>query len=229
MLDLGVGKSTLALQIAQNVAINGVTVCFISLEMSSNQIIHKLISRNSRVNSNLLRSGNLSQEQLEKVTNAYADIMGLPFIILEKTTSIQQIEIQARKLKKTKNLGLLVIDYLQLVRNKGKFNNREQEVADISRTLKLLSLELKIPIIALCQLNRNATRQKPTLADMRESGSIEQDADNVLFIYQEEDTVEKNNIIKVVLDLQKQRAGGTGIAKMTFNKNFSEFIGNMNY
>ena len=103
--------------------------------------------------------------------------------------------------------------------NIGNFKSREQEVADISRTLKLLSLELEIPIVALCQLNRNASRNEPTLADIRESGSIEQDADNVIFLYQQN---EENNIVTV--DLQKQRAGNTGKTILKFNKVNSEFV-----
>ena len=137
-----------------------------------------------------------------------------------QTNTIQQIEIEARRRKNRKKLDLLVIDYLQLVRNIGNFKSREQEVADISRTLKLLSLELEIPIIALCQLNRNASKNEPTLADIRESGAIEQDADNVIFLYPQEE--DNNNIITV--DLQKQRAGNTGSFKLKFNKINSEFI-----
>lgn len=223
MLDLGVGKSTLALQIAQNIAENGIPVCFISLEMSANQVIQKMLSRRSKINSNNIRKGELTDVQIDKISRTVADIIGIPFTILTKATSIQKIELEVKKLKKQGRLSLLVVDYLQLIKNKGKFNNREQEVADISRTLKLLSLELEIPIIALCQLNRNATRQKPTLADLRESGAIEQDADNVMFIYPKEENSERNGIEIEVLDLQKQRAGSTGQLELIFNKNISEF------
>ena len=147
------------------------------------------------------------------------DISQLPIKIITKANSIQQIEIEARRMKNKNKLDLLIIDYLQLVRNTGNFNSREQEVADISRTLKLLSLDLEIPIIALCQLNRNASKNEPTLADIRESGAIEQDADNVVFLYQQE-----NNENIVTVDLQKQRAGNTGISKLKFNKFNSEFV-----
>ena len=133
------------------------------------------------------------------------------------------IEIELRRLKNMKNLGLAVIDYLQLIKNNNKkYNNREQELADISRTLKLLSLELDIPIIALCQLNRNASRTEPTLADIRESGAIEQDADNVIFLYKQnadEDTPTQD----IVVDLQKQRNGCTGTLNLRFVKRLSEF------
>lgn len=223
MLDLGVGKSTLALQIAEKIASKGIEVCFVSLEMSTTQIINKIVARKSKVNANSLRNGTLTDIQVPKVAESFQKISELPITILTKANSIQKIETAARKLKNKKNLGLLVIDYLQLVKNQNKFNNREQEVADISRTLKLLSLELEIPIIALCQLNRNASRQRPTLADLRESGAIEQDADNVIFIYTERENQETNPAPVVIIDLQKQRAGGTGQVKVIFDKKFSEF------
>lgn len=191
--------------------------------MSATQIINKIVARKSRVNANCLRNGSLTDLQIPKVAETFQKISELPITILTKTNSIQKIETEARKLKNKKDLGLLVIDYLQLVKNQNKFNSREQEVADISRTLKLLSLELEIPIIALCQLNRNASRQRPTLADLRESGAIEQDADNVIFIYSERDNQEGNPAPLVVIDLQKQRAGGTGQVKVIFDKKFSEF------
>ena len=191
--------------------------------MSTTQIINKIVARKSKVNANNLRNGSLNDLQIPKVAEAFQKISELPITILTKANSIQKIETETRKLKNKKNLGLLVIDYLQLVKNQNKFNSREQEVADISRTLKLLSLELEIPIIALCQLNRNASRQRPTLADLRESGAIEQDADNVIFIYSERENQESNPTPVVVIDLQKQRAGGTGQVKVIFDKKFSEF------
>lgn len=140
---------------------------------------------------------------------------------MTKKNSIQSIEVEARRLKNKNQLDLLVIDYLQLVKNTGNFKSREQEVADISRTLKLLSLDLKIPIIALCQLNRNASRLEPTLADIRESGAIEQDADNVIFIYHEDETEKSQGL--TTIDLQKQRAGNIGKVKVKFHKMYSRF------
>lgn len=223
MQDLGVGKSTFALQIAEKVASRGIHVGFVSLEMSTTQIINKIVAKRAKVNANNLRNGTLTEIQIPKVAEAFQKISELPITILTKTNSIQKIESETRKLKNKKNLGLLVIDYLQLVKNQNKFNSREQEVADISRTLKLLSLELEIPIIALCQLNRNASRQKPTLADLRESGAIEQDADNVIFLYTEKENQEANPTPIVIVDLQKQRAGGTGQVRVIFDKKFSEF------
>ena len=213
------GKTTFALQIAERIVGYNKSVMFVSLEMSEEQIIQKILAKKSRVNSRKIRNGDLTEEELDNIYIKCGEISDLPLLLYTKLKSIQQIEIEARKLKNKGKIDLLIIDYLQLVRNMGNFKSREQEVADISRTLKLLSLELEIPIIALCQLNRNASKNEPTLADIRESGSIEQDADNVIFLYQED--VEDN---KVTIDLQKQRAGNTGKLKLKFNKILSEFV-----
>ena len=215
----GVGKTTFALQIADKLANRSKNVTCISLEMSEEQIIQKILSRRARVNSRKIRNGDLEDKEIQEIGTECGNISHLPITLLTKINTIQQIEIVARKMKNKEKLDLLIIDYLQLVKSTGNFKSREQEVADISRTLKLLSLELEIPIIALCQLNRNASRNAPTLADIRESGSIEQDADNVIFLYKED---EESNIVTV--DLQKQRAGNTGKLKLKFNKVNSEFI-----
>ena len=214
----GAGKTTFSLQVAENIARKNKNICFVSLEMSENQLIQKILSLRTGINSRKIRNGDLSIELLEQIGLECAKISDLKFNILTKANTIQQIEINARRLKNQNKLDLLVIDYLQLLRNNGKFNSREQEVADISRTLKLLSLELEIPIIALCQLNRNANKSEPTLADIRESGSIEQDADNVIFLYQENPD---NNIVTV--DLQKQRSGNIGKIQLKFIKEISQF------
>lgn len=223
MLDLGVGKTTFALQIASKIASRNVPVAIISLEMSDTQIIQKIISNRTRINSWKMRTGTIEAKDLEKIGQASAEISSLPIHLTTKARSIQQIEALARKLKNKNQLGLLIIDYIQLIKNKGKFNSREQEVADITRTLKLLSLELDVPIVGLCQLNRNATRQEPLLSDLRESGAIEQDADNVIFLYQEKDT--EDSMVDITIKVAKQRAGGIGKVYMKFNKPNSEFIG----
>lgn len=215
----GVGKTTFSLQIAEKIARKGKAVAYVSLEMSSTQLIQKILSRKARVNSRKIRNGELTEEEIGKIAYASQDISDMNFTIITKASSIQQIEIEARRLKNKNKLDLLIIDYLQLVRNAGRFNSREQEVADISRTLKLLSLEMEIPIVALCQLNRNASKNEPTLADIRESGAIEQDADNVIFLYQ---LNPENNLVTV--DLQKQRAGNIGTSTLKFNKVNSEFL-----
>ena len=189
--------------------------------MSDTQIIQKMISNKTRINSWKMRTGIIEENDMAMIGQASAELSTLPVYLTTKVRSIQQIEVMARKLKNKDKLGLLIIDYIQLIKNKGKFNNREQEVADITRTLKLLSLELDIPIIGLCQLNRNATRQEPLLSDLRESGAIEQDADNVIFLYQENDTDEK--VVNITVKVAKQRSGGIGKVYMKFNKPNSEF------
>ncbi len=219
----GVGKTTLALQISEHIAEKGIETAIISLEMSDFQIIQKMLARKTRVNSYKMRLGTLEEKDLEAIGLASGEISKLPIHLITNARTLQQIEIITRKLKNKNNLGLLVIDYIQLIKNKGKFNNREQEVADITRTLKLLSLELKIPILGLCQLSRNANRQEPTLADLRESGAIEQDADNVLFLYQEKESEE--SVVDITLKVAKQRAGDIGKVNLKFNKINSEFRG----
>ena len=217
--DHGVGKTTFSLQIADRIANRNKKVAYVSLEMSEEQIIQKILSRRARVNSRKIRNGDLSSEEIDKIAMVIGEVSQMSFKILTKSNTLQKIEIEARRMKNKNQLDLLIIDYLQLVKSIGNFKNREQEVSDISRTLKLLSLELNIPIIALCQLNRNASKNEPTLADIRESGAIEQDADNVIFLYQED---EENNLVTV--DLQKQRAGNIGKLTLKFNKIYSEFI-----
>lgn len=219
----GVGKTTIALQIAEHIARKGLYVGFISLEMSETQLIQKIVARISQVNSYRMRAGTLEENDFLKIAEVCGDISQLPFHIISKIRTIQEIEVKARQLKNKGELDLLIIDYLQLIKNASRFGNREQEVADISRTLKLLSLELEIPIIALCQLNRNAMKNEPTLADLRESGAIEQDADNVIFLYQEEGQEEEKVPIEI-LKVAKQRAGEVGKIKLQFRKANSEFI-----
>ena len=223
----GVGKTTMALQIAQNIATKGKKVLVISLEMSDTQIIQKLISTKSRVNSYRMRRGTLEDKDWDNICNSAGEISTLPITLVSNANTIQKIETIVMKLKNKGNVDLVIIDYIQLIQNKGKFNLREQEVADITRTLKLLTIELDIPILGLCQLNRNATKQEPTLADLRESGSIEQDADNVWFLYQEKE--QDSNVVDVTLKIAKQRAGEVGKVYLKFNKPNSEFIGIMKY
>lgn len=218
----GMGKTIFALQIADYIAKKKIPVMFISLEMSEEQIITKLIAKETRINSTKMRLGTLTDQEAVKVYEAGAELEEKSLYITSNLRTIQQIEVEARKMKNKKNIGLIIIDYIQLIKSSQKFNLREQEVADITRTLKLLTLELKIPIIGLCQLNRNATRQEPMLSDLRESGAIEQDADNVIFIYQEEETDAAAPV--VTIKLAKQRAGSTGKVNMIFRKVYSEFV-----
>jgi len=218
-----VGKTTFALQIANRIAEKGTEVAIFSLEMSDTQLITKLISKKADIDNDKIKFGTLDDKDFNNITKASSEIAELPLNIITDCYSIQEIELEIRQLKNNKNLGLAVIDYLQLIKNNNKkFNNREQELADISRTLKLLSLELDIPIIALCQLNRNASKTEPTLSDIRESGAIEQDADNVIFLYRQNDS-EDGPVQDIIVDLQKQRNGSTGSFVLRFVKKVSEF------
>lgn len=214
----GMGKTTLTLQIAQEIA-KKKNVVFASLEMSQTQLIQKMIAKQSIVNSYKMRLGTLEEGDWEKIARASIQLSELNLTINTRVRTIQDIEVIAKRLKNKGKLDLLIIDYIQLLKSQGKFNLREQEVAEISRRLKLLSLEINIPIIALCQLNRNANTGEPTLADLRESGSLEQDADNIIFIYKED---EESNL--TTLKLAKQRAGDIGKVKVKFNKQLSTFV-----
>ena len=220
----GVGKTAFALQMAEYIAKKGVYTYFVSLEMSEKQLGNRIVAREAEIDSHILRMGWLSEDDFEKIGKVIGEISDIPMIIDSKIGYVQEIESRANELKQTKNLGLIVIDYLQLLKSKSKFIGREQEVADISRRLKLLSKKLDIPIVALCQLNRETEkRRRPILADLRESGSLEQDADNVIFLYVEEEEKVKNRIINVDVIVAKQRNGPTGTVKIQFNKQQMKF------
>lgn len=221
----GVGKTALALNIAERLANKGVNTYFVSLEMSKEQLGNRLIASKTNIDSHKLRSGWLEEKDWGEIGKTAGQLSELKMIIDTKSKTIQEIEIRATELKENKNIGLIVIDYLQLLKSKNKFNIREQEVAEISRNLKLLSRDLNIPVIALCQLNRaSETRRRPILADLRESGSLEQDADNVIFIYASEEEKEKQTpIIETELIIAKQRNGATGTIKLNFNRKTMTF------
>lgn len=222
----GMGKTSIALNIAENISRSGATTCFISLEMSERQLGNRLISSRTGIDSHKLRCGWIDEQDFEKIGRVAAELTGLNLIINAKSTFIQEIENMVIELKEKKNIGLVIIDYLQLVKSKNKFNIREQEVAEISRKLKLLSKELNIPIIALCQLNRETVkRSKPILADLRESGAIEQDADNVIFLHADEEEKTKA-IMNMEVIIAKQRNGPTGSVKLKYNRKTMTFFNN---
>lgn len=206
----GVGKTAFSLQMAEHIAKKGVYVYFVSLEMSRKQLGNRIIAREAEIDSHVLRMGWLTEENFAKINEVAGNVADIKMCIDSESTTIQDIEDKANELKQEKNLGLMVIDYLQLLKSRNKFTNREQEVADISRRLKLLSKELDIPIVALCQLNRETEkRRRPLLADLRESGSLEQDADNVIFLYVDDEEKVKNRVIDVEVIVAKQRNGPT--------------------
>lgn len=220
----GVGKTAFALQMAENIAKKGVYTYFVSLEMSEKQLGNRMIAREAGIDSHVLRMGWLKEEDFAKIGKTVEEISKLNMTIDANIGTVQEIENKANELKQEKDLGLIVIDYLQLLKSKTKFNVREQEVADISRRLKLLSKKLDIPIVALCQLNRETEkRRRPLLADLRESGSLEQDADNVIFLYMEEEEKLKNKMSIIEVTVAKQRNGPTGTVKLRFYRQQMKF------
>ena len=220
----GVGKTALALKIAENISEKGICTYFVSLEMSKKQLGNRMISSKADIDSHKLRSGWLNEEDFNKIGKASGELSELKMIVDDKSSTIQEIELKACELKEKRNIGLIIIDYLQLLKSKNKFGVREQEVAEISRKLKLLSKDLNIPIIALCQLNRESLkRTRPTNADLRESGSLEQDADNIIFIYADDSAMidsegRAKKVIETELIISKQRNGPTGTVKVLFDK-----------
>ena len=199
---------------AEYIAKKGKYTYFVSLEMSEKQLGNRMIAREADIDSHVLRMGWLSEENFAQIGKVAGEISDIKMSIDSKITTIQDIEAKANELKQNKNLGLIVIDYLQLLKSKNKFNNREQEVADISRRLKILTKKLDIPIVALCQLNRETEKRKtPILADLRESGSLEQDADNVIFLYIADEEKQKSAVINVDVIIAKQRNGPTRNSK----------------
>lgn len=227
------GKTSLALDFARNAAVSEkVPVGLFSLEMSKQQLIERLISAEANVDLWRLRSGQLSDEgkdnDFEKISQALDSLSSAPIYIDDAASpNALQIRTMARRLQAEKGLGLLVIDYLQLMQGTGRIENRNQEVSEISRSLKNLARELNIPILAVSQLSRAPearTDQIPKLSDLRESGSIEQDADVVLFIYRE-DKVKKDSDRKNIAEIHiaKHRNGPTGKIELYFNEDYTSF------
>ncbi len=211
------GKTSLALNIAEHVAVKeGIPVGVFSLEMSKEQLIDRLLASRSGIDSWKLRTGNLEDSDFPKINNAMAELSEAPFYIDDSAvTNIMEMRTKARRLQSEHDLGLIVIDYLQLMSGRSSSSdNRVQEVSEISRGLKGLARELNVPVVALSQLSRSVesrSPQIPQLADLRESGSIEQDADVVIFIYREEyynkDT-ERTGLADILI--KKHRNGPTG-------------------
>ncbi len=182
----GMGKTRFALNIARNVAmLQNKTVAFFNLEMSREQMVNRLLSSEARVSSKKLRVGNLTADEWGRISTASSALCQAP-IYLDDTASITVPEMKAR-LRRIKNLGFVVIDYLQLMHSARRIDNRVQEVSEITRSLKIMAKELNVPIMVCAQLSRSTEKKgenhRPALADLRESGSIEQDADQVLFLY----------------------------------------------
>ena len=183
----GMGKTSFTLNVARNVAMQGRVVAFFNLEMSREQMVNRLLSSEARVSSQKLRTGNLTGDEWSRIAAAGSALCQAP-MLLDDTASITVPEMKAR-LRRVKNLGFVVIDYLQLMHSAKRTDNRVQEVSEITRSLKIMAKELNVPVMVCAQLSRGTEKQanhRPALADLRESGSIEQDADQVLFLYRPE-------------------------------------------
>ena len=225
------GKSAFALNIATNAAVRGNTpVAIFSLEMSKEQLVNRILCSEAMVDSNKVRTGKLEDEDWGKLAEAIGPLSETG-IYIDDTPGISVMEIRAkcRKLKLEKNIGLVVIDYLQLVQGSNKRNgSREQEISEISRSLKILAKELNVPVIALSQLSRAVEQRpdhRPMLSDLRESGAIEQDADIVMFLYRDDyynEDSEKKNVAEVII--AKHRGGSTGTVDLGWLGSYTKFV-----
>jgi replicative DNA helicase len=223
------GKTALCLNIAQYASrATGDAVGVFSLEMSKEQLVLRMLCSDARVDSHRLRTGNLQEKDWARLAKAYADLSACR-IYIDDSASVTPLEMRAkcRRLKAEHGLGLVIVDYLQLVTGSGRIENRQQEISSISRSLKGLAKELECPVIALSQLSRAPearTDKRPQLSDLRESGAIEQDADIVMFIYREEvykPDPENQGVAEIIIS--KQRNGPIGTVKLAFVKEFTRF------
>ncbi|CDE55471.1 MAG TPA: replicative DNA helicase [Clostridiales bacterium] len=225
------GKTAFALNIATNAALRAnVPVAIFSLEMSKDQLVNRMLCSEAMVDSNKVRTGKLDEEDWTKLAEAIGPLSEAGVYIDDTPgISVMEIRTKCRKLKMEKNIGLVVIDYLQLISGSNKRNgSREQEISEISRSLKVLAKELNVPVIALSQLSRAVEQRddhRPMLSDLRESGAIEQDADIVMFLYRDDyynkESAEKD-IAEVII--AKQRGGSTGTVKLYWMGNYTKFV-----
>ena len=227
----GMGKTSFTLNIATNVAqTTKKKVCVFSLEMSADQLVSRILSSEALVDSHELRSGKLSSDSWEKIADASSRLASCD-ILIDDTSGISVTDMKA-KLRRVDNLGLVIIDYLQLMQSDRKIDNRVQEVSEISRSLKIMAKELMVPIICCAQLSRgpeSRTDKKPMLSDLRDSGAIEQDADVVMFLYRNEyyktdgapGDNNAANIAEVII--AKNRHGSTGTVKMGWIGQYTKF------
>jgi replicative DNA helicase len=232
------GKTSFALNIARNAAIDEqIPVGIFSLEMSKEQVVQRMLSSEAEVDSNRIRTGYLRETDWPKLTNAAGRLSEAP-IFIDDSAAITLIELRAksRRLKAEQNIGLVVIDYLQLISGRLRSENRQQEVSEICRGLKAMAKELKVPVVALSQLARRTEEReesRPQLSDLRESGAIEQDSDVVIFLYRPgyyqarradmEGGVDSERDTKTEVIIAKQRNGPTGTVEMAFIREYVKF------
>lgn len=223
------GKTSLALNIAQHVGTKtNMTIGLFSLEMSKEQLFLRMLTSEARINAHQFRTGFLGEQDYSRLSHSLEALSGAGVYIDDPSTiGVLEMRAKARRLKAEHNLHLLIVDYIQLVQGRGRFENRTQELASISRSLKGLAKELNVPVIALSQLSRapeSRSEHRPQLSDLRESGALEQDADVVLFIYREDQYDPKpDNENTAELIIGKQRNGPTGVVRLAFLKEFTRF------
>ena len=224
------GKTAFVLNIAEKVAVkSGITTAIFSLEMSKEQLVKLILAMNSKVDSQAIRSGELKDEDWIKLVES-ANAIGNSKLIIDDTPgiSIGELRSKCRKFKLEQDLGLVIIDYLQLMSGGKKVESRQQEISDISRSLKALAREIHAPVIALSQLSRAVEQRpdkRPMLSDLRESGAIEQDADVVMFIYRDDyynKDSEDAGVSEIIIG--KQRNGPTGTVKLGWQSQYTKFV-----
>ena len=224
------GKTAFVLNIAQYMAFhNDVTAAIFSLEMSKEQLVNRLLALESKVDSQNIRTGNLEDEEWAKLIEG-ANIIGKSNLIIDDKPgiSISELRSKCRKYKMEHNLGVIFIDYLQLMTGSGRSESRQQEISESSRSLKALARELNVPVVALSQLSRAVEQRpdhRPMLSDLRESGAIEQDADVVMFIYRDDyynKDSENKNIAEIII--AKQRNGPIGTVNLVWLPNYTKFV-----
>jgi replicative DNA helicase len=225
----GIGKTAFSLGIAQQVAVEHKRpVGFFSLEMSKEELVDRLLVAQADIDAWKLKTGKLNEDDFTALSNAMGELAEAPLYIDDTPAlSILEMRTKARRLQSEYGLDILFVDYLQLARSRN-LENRVQEVSEISQGLKNLARELKIPVIALSQLSRAVEQRgtkRPQLADLRESGSIEQDADLVMFLWREDDDPNPGKIINVSLDISKHRNGPLGQVKLAFHGDRIKFFG----
>jgi replicative DNA helicase len=225
----GMGKTSFCLNVAQYVGISRkIPVAIFSLEMSKDQLAQRMLCSEAKIDAERVRRGYLSERDWSELANAAGRLAGAS-IFIDDTPGISVLELRAkaRRLKAEKNLGLVVIDYLQLMQGFGRAENRQQEISEISRSLKAMARELNVPVIAVSQLSRAVEQRspkRPQLSDLRESGAIEQDADLVLLIYRDEyynPNTSRKGVAEVIV--AKQRNGPVGTIELMFQKDYARF------
>ncbi len=225
------GKTAFALNIARHMAVKcGVTAAIFSLEMSKEQLVSRMLSMESRVDSQSLRTGDLRDEDWTKLVEG-ADALGRTNLIIDdspEVATVSGLRSKCRKYKLEQDLGIIFVDYLQLMNGNGRGDSRQQEISEISRGLKAMARELGVPVVALSQLSRAVEQRpnhRPMLSDLRESGAIEQDADVVMFIYRDDyynkDT-DKKNIAEI--NIAKQRNGPIGLVELVWMPQYTQFV-----